>query len=144
MRTIYLRVQCTTWFDPLTTCSPTLPPSVEEIGPRELESDLQATQHWWQRWDSNLRFRTFKGSDAHIPRHDPTLTLAGAEAELAVCVIVGGGAAPRIAVGATVCGAGRVGVALKGEGEVTGGSVCVSKVGRNHCGKKRTRVRTAA
>lgn len=73
------------------------------------------------------------------PRHDPALTLAGAEAEPAVSVKVGSGAAPEHVVRAAVCGAGGVGAALEGEGEVTGGSICVSKMGRYHCKRRRTR-----
>lgn len=72
------------------------------------------------------------------PRRDPALTLAGAEAEPAVGVVVGGGAAPEHVVGAAVRGAGRVGAALEGEREVAGGATCVSEVGGNHCRRRGT------
>lgn len=109
----------------------------------ERESALQATRHYWQRWNQNLRFWTLKGNGACTLRRNPTLTLAGAETEPAVRVVVGCGAAPRRAIGAAVGGAGQVGAALKGEGEVTGRTICVSKVGWNHCGKKGTKVKAA-
>lgn len=77
------------------------------------------------------------------PSPRPALTLAGAEAELFVGVKVGRGAAPGQVVRAAVRGAGGVGLASEGEGEVAGGAICVSKVGLNHCRRTGAWVRAA-
>lgn len=72
------------------------------------------------------------------PRRAPALTLARAEAEPAVSVEVASGAAPGQVVRAALRGAGGVGAALEGEGEATGGSICVSETGPYHCKRRRT------
>lgn len=99
----------------------------EGTGPREQERGSQATL--------GISGRAGIKSQRSGPSGGWALTLAGAEAELAVGVVVGGGAAPEHVVGTAVRGAGGVGATLKGEGEVAGGALRVSEVGRDHCGK---------
>ena len=99
----------------------------EGTGPREQERGSQATL--------GISGRAGIKSQRSGPSGGWALTLAGAEAELAVGVVVGGGAAPEHVVGTAVRGAGGVGAALEGEGEVAGGALRVSEVGRDHCGK---------
>lgn len=77
----------------------------------------------------------------HHPLQNPELTLAGAEAEPTVSVKVSSGAAPEHVVRAAVCGAGGVGAAIEGEGEVAGSAIRVPKAGWNHCRRRGTRVR---
>ena len=99
----------------------------EGTGPREQDRGSQATL--------SISGRAGIKSQRSGPSGGWALTLAGAEAELAVGVVVGGGAAPEHVVGTAVRGAGRVGATLEGEGEVAGGALRVSEVGRDHCGK---------
>lgn len=95
-------------------------------------------KHEWQRGSEAKPHTPPPAGGGPLPasRPKPILTLAGAEPELAVRVVVGRGAAPRLAVRATVGGAGGVGAAVEGEGEVTGRAVRVSIVGGDHCGKR--------
>lgn len=110
------------------SASPFSPRLTEEgTGPREQERGSQATL--------GISGRAGIKSQRSGPPGGWALTLAGAEAELAVGVVVGRGAAPEHVVGTAVRGARGVGAALEGEGEVAGGALRVSEVGRNHCGK---------
>lgn len=128
---------------PTTTRAQTSSHFTEETGPRSGGGGRGRTGHLATplvaEGDWKLRFW------AVAPLHSTprcTLTLTGAETELAVGVIVGCSTTPRHAIGAAICGAGQVRASLEGEGKVTRGTICVSKVGGDHCGKE-TRVRTA-
>lgn len=105
---------------------------------RDLATPLVAKRDW------KLRFWTLKGGWHPTPPHNPPpqriLTLTGAETEFAVAVIVGCSTTPRRTIGAAICGASQIGASLEGEGKVTWGTICVPKVGGNHCSKE-TRVR---
>lgn len=112
------------FIDPHTICVPPLPIS-------QMRNWAQRTREWLAGRialvaEPGLKPRVSSPSwmvgTAHR-RRGPALTLAGAEAEPAVGVIVSRGAAPGHVVGAAVRGASGVGAALEGEGEVAGGAI---------------------
>lgn len=118
--------RCHEFIDPHTLC--VLLPSSPHFTDEKLSPESKRVTCRPHSTSGRARIKT-KGSGpsrvvgAAQRRHDPALTLAGAEAEPAVGVIVGRGAAPGRVVGAAVRGAGGVGAALEGKGEVAGGAI---------------------